>query len=164
MKQIQKGFTLIELMIVVAIIGILAAVAIPAYQDYVTKAKLARVSSSLDALKLTLGVYLQENGSYPNQANQQVTTATAGGTLGSTDVWSSLGLPSKPGLPAELSMLTYDGSGTAPTLLLTYANGVGSGIDTLTMTLTATVSGTGTNWKCSAKTTTSTIANKFFGC
>ena len=61
-KKAQAGFTLIELMIVVAIIGILAAVAIPAYQDYVTKAKFAEVESIASAYKTAVAACAQELG------------------------------------------------------------------------------------------------------
>jgi type IV pilus assembly protein PilA len=59
-QRAQQGFTLIELMIVVAIIGILAAVALPAYQDYVTKAKWSDNISSIGAVKTAVATCIQE--------------------------------------------------------------------------------------------------------
>ena len=61
-RSMQKGFTLIELMIVVAIIGILAAVALPAYQDYTVKAKLGNALTAADTLKTAVALCVQETG------------------------------------------------------------------------------------------------------
>jgi prepilin-type N-terminal cleavage/methylation domain-containing protein len=61
-RNTQQGFTLIELMIVVAIIGILAAVALPQYQNYTTKSKWATNIMASDSLKLAIGECLQTQG------------------------------------------------------------------------------------------------------
>jgi type IV pilus assembly protein PilA len=65
MKTLQKGFTLIELMIVVAIIGILAAIAIPAYQDYTIRAQVTEGLNLASAVKASVAEYYAQNGAWP---------------------------------------------------------------------------------------------------
>lgn len=170
MKNVQKGFTLIELMIVVAIIGILAAVAIPAYQDYVVKAKLSKVQSTLDPLKLALAMYNQENGDFPVAAATTV-TAPGNGAVTTGDVWSSIGLAKTPSLPGEVSKIVYTHTavGSATTLDL-YLTGIKAlTIDGNFVTMTPTAGATAVTWAntctvASPGTSIDAIMKKYFNC
>jgi type IV pilus assembly protein PilA len=85
-RMIQKGFTLIELMIVVAIIGILAAVALPAYQDYTIRAQVSESMALASGLKTAVSDYFSASGAFPADnvaatCGDSGTAATCSGSL-----------------------------------------------------------------------------------
>ncbi|MGL4221035.1 MAG: pilin [Shewanella sp.] len=91
MKAVNKGFTLIELMIVVAVIGVLAAIAIPQYQKYVAKSEFASAYGSLAAAKTNLDDYVISNGAFPTNVSQIGLSASAAmGTISVTSASSSI--------------------------------------------------------------------------
>jgi type IV pilus assembly protein PilA len=77
-KKVQQGFTLIELMIVVAIIGILAAIAIPAYQNYTIRAQVTEGLTLADGWKTAVAEYYANNGTWPIQTNLTGTQISKG--------------------------------------------------------------------------------------
>jgi len=81
-KRNEKGFTLIELMIVIAIIGILAAVALPAYSTYSKKAKFSEVISATSAVRSAIDICYQTTANIDCTANTGVTTAVTGASGG----------------------------------------------------------------------------------
>jgi len=89
-KQVQKGFTLIELMIVVAIIGILAAVALPAYQDYTVRARVSELILAGSSAKTGLSEGMQTFGSWSAAWTSAITISATG--MISTATVSSVGV------------------------------------------------------------------------
>jgi|SRR5215472_3184847 len=94
MKRLQQGFTLIELMIVVAIVGILAAIALPAYQDYVIRSKMSEAEAALAACKTSVAEYLSSHsGNWPTNANSGCSSTTTqyvngGVTVGANGIFA----------------------------------------------------------------------------
>jgi type IV pilus assembly protein PilA len=91
MKMLQQGFTLIELMIVVAIIGILAAVAIPAYQNYTVRAQVTEGLNLGDGWKTAVAEYYAQYGTFPTTANLTAAGLTASTGKYVTSVTSTTG-------------------------------------------------------------------------
>jgi type IV pilus assembly protein PilA len=109
MKKTQQGFTLIELMIVVAIIGILAAVALPAYQDYTNRAKVSEMILAGADAKINISEYALVNGTLVGSGTG-ISIATGGKNVASDSNVSANGLITVNG--------TDIGSGTQPILYL----------------------------------------------
>lgn len=136
-KRARAGFTLIELMILVAIIGILAAIAIPAYQNYVVKAKIASAMSSVQGLKIAIAMCIHDQG---------------GIKVGCTS--DAAGIPVFIPTKEVASAKTTDGN-----IVLTLASsGIASDVDGKTITMTVAVNEATTRWLNSTNITTNSAA------
>ena len=143
MNTMQKGFTLIELMIVVAIIGILAAIAIPAYQDYITRGQVSEAVTLGGGLKSPLAEYGADKNAWPTLVAPTATPSS--GQLNATLVGKYSTVTSSvastyPAGQVTVTMTTGKASGSA--LTYTTANGGSTWACGNTTVDTATGSGT----------------------
>ena len=132
MKKAQKGFTLIELMIVIAIIGILAAIAIPQYQDYVTRSKVTEGLALTAAPETAVAETYQSNGFMPGGGNV------------------SFGLPAAASITGKyVSTVTVSTATTPLKITVAYNGNVGGGVIAGDVLVLTAVTGPGSiGWVC----------------
>ena len=104
MKKVQQGFTLIELMIVVAIIGILAAVALPAYQDYTIRAQTSEVMALTQGAKVAVSETFQTTGTLPDSDADAGFDGAAGKYTASVEIGADGVITSKAGGEANAAI------------------------------------------------------------
>jgi type IV pilus assembly protein PilA len=137
MKRVQQGFTLIELMIVVAIVGILAAIALPAYQDYLVRSRVSEGLARGAEAKTSVAEFLSANGHFPlnttsaafNSASAgQVASVLCGTTCGRITVTMS-GSPQLAALGTNRA-LTLSSTSTVNGIIVWRCGGTGTTINT----------------------------------
>jgi type IV pilus assembly protein PilA len=154
MRHIQKGFTLIELMIVVAIIGILAAVALPAYQDYTVRAKMSEVILALSACRTTITEIYQSGGVAPAQNGWGCGEAGGSGTPISSKYVNQLTTNANGVVFATVTGINTDVNAKILTLV-PIATGGGAAVFTVN-------SGAGLfGWVCGSSVTGTTVSAKY---
>jgi type IV pilus assembly protein PilA len=142
-KKAQQGFTLIELMIVIAIVGILAAIALPAYQDYIVRSKISEAMAGLAEGKTTIAEYYAANLTFPAQNSSfGINTGTRGGEILKTmDILAAsraeparlyaVVYASTWGLTGVGSVMLSGGTNSDGTMTWTCLPGVGTGYTTI---------------------------------
>ena len=132
MRNIQRGFTLIELMIVIGIIGVLAALAIPAYMDYTIRAQVGEGVYLISSAKVAVAEYYQDTGAFPTD------NATAG-------LEAAANITGK-----YVSQVAVAGGGL---IEVTYGNDVNAMVNNTVLTFTATDTSGSLTWACAGDAT-----------